>query len=573
MSSSFQPRLRVEVEPHEDELPLSFFSRLARANGFESLGEFTRFTEVSIVELLTIKGDFLWSPVSLNPLRKFALTKGLVIPFGSTTVKRSQLQRIGVRYCPHCLRDDLENYGGNPTARSYLRASWSWRMVATCPVHRRLLWVCNIECAALEDFAGLPEGTWDFTPSQGLSRADEYFTGRLMNSVTSGFLDSFPGYVAAEICTLIGLFKKRLDGGNLSGEITDDFMNYECRALGFEIAECGRQALWDFLTDYAFRTRELVRHPQQVYAPVLRWRYNNRKNPDYAEVSAFFQAHARAHMHLKGHEVLTQPPENSGPRRIFSWREVHRSRGENQGLLTTLEAARLLGCSRWHVDQLVFVRLISAVLSDSPADRSYLITKEDVETLHQRLLAAVPLDTPLDKLEPIGRVSKLLNRSFGEIMLLILDGKVTRLACMSPALRVDEIMLDADEVRSLLAPRKSSYQKVRSTAERRPRESSLTFRQAARLLCINQVTMTEILKRRYLPCFTTPRGKHWIERSDLEAFASSHVSLLQVAKKHGWSCGALRKELEGRGARPLFPAGRSTDFIFTRSAVDAAGFP
>lgn len=287
------------VSPLPDEYPASYVARLAWANGFENFAEFASILglEKDLRHNLSKEANDLLTEKTnccLEPLKRFSITSGVIIPFGDGLVRRAQVKGVGLRYCSQCLEED------NPSGR-YIRGQWQWRVITHCPRHGCRLDLDLRDPRRLTTFNGLAcslSGQLDAG-----HECDRYFYGRLSQPADASFLDSLPAYVAAEFCVLLGKCLQMQEKRLLTA---CDEEETELRR-GFRIASGGRNAIWSFLSQHVEKVSRRIPHPSLIYSPFLRWWAANKHNPDAIPVMQLIQSHAVDHVAVGPGENIAWP--------------------------------------------------------------------------------------------------------------------------------------------------------------------------------------------------------------------------------------------------------------------------
>lgn len=252
-------KLEITVEQGFDETILSFVSRLAAANGAFDVHDFCWHAEIShqaladgnldeiarVLEMAgAMPGDSQWRNIKRD---------GLFFEVNKERIARSNLVRHRLRYCPHCLEEDLASGKGPRAARPYGRASWWVSFLRICRKHEVILVTARpFEQGSSLDFAHMvaAESETDDREKEPepcrVTSYETYVDGRLWGRISSdGWIDSLPLYVAGRICEYVGatmLFGKRYE----NAQITDaDWIR--AADAGYQVVSGGQAAFADFV--------------------------------------------------------------------------------------------------------------------------------------------------------------------------------------------------------------------------------------------------------------------------------------------------------------------------------------
>lgn len=564
-----------------------YLPRLAWQNGFENALEFGSVTGLkpdTLIKMTDGSAAWLWDLTGLPraAFQRYAIPGEPIIPFGKASVKRTQLQRTGVRYCPMCIRDDIAN--GTP----YIRGPWKWRMIGRCPDHGCLLEFDRVGVTHLRSFEPLAHDTCEELPVASLA-SDRYFMNRLTSDAGGGFLDSLPAYVAAELCTVVGHLASSLQGRTLKERIPEGFENSELRQLGFEIAEKGRDELRRFIESFVEISSRRVKYPLDMFGSVLYWASINKHNQDYGDILRFFQEIAEDNLPLAPGDAFIWPIKK---RKVFTFAtasaeyqisekrierilaskysddnmprflkrtDVHSLLLEGASYVTTSEAALTLGCSIPLCDALIKMGHLTAISNNEDSNRVYrLIHRNEIAVFSRRLEAFVSPTLALDGLLSFSEILHMRSYRAIELVTLLLDGAITRIGSSEKAVRLDSLYFDLEEVRSVFHARNDTGA-VQSEL--------LDARAAGRHLGVKKSTVDQLVAEKIVPSKIVKSGARQVEKvstADLDAFASSHITVSEVARQSGADVADIIQRISSLRLSPVVEARYSADLFYRK---------
>lgn len=291
--------LPVPLWPHRHETPMSFFSRVAAVNGADSLNELCRHVGVPYEFLARGESTAVATMAALSRVPALDLQRRCVIASGGRqTVNGQRVTAVSdglrryLRVCPKCICNDLATEGCRPRAKAWIRLPWLVDCVRTCHVHRVPLVpigrrheagdIALIVRRSSSEIAALASASQEQPPSN----FDAYLYNRLCGDDSDGsFLADLPFYVAVELTKMIGATQIH---GDLF--IPDYLTNSEwsaAGAAGFEITRHGAQAVTDFLSAMAKRSRRRGTSrngPDALFGTLYEWLYNDPENLDYEPI-------------------------------------------------------------------------------------------------------------------------------------------------------------------------------------------------------------------------------------------------------------------------------------------------
>ncbi len=598
MDESLHQKLPVSVVFHDDETPFSYVSRLAYVNGFQSGAELFQFSGLNSTRMLNLS-DYeaaaleMLSGVPKSRFLKFSISPDNVVRFGNAVIKSTYIQKTGVRYCACCIASDLEKETGRVSNRPYIRVEWMWKMISHCTIH-------NVPLRFKDCGLDILTSSADWVPQE--ARQDLHFEGSgfdsehyLASRITGegglAFLDSLPAFVAGELCTVLGRMVAGLKNGNLGDRLASPFLHPEFREKGFEIARQGYDAIWLFLSSYVEASLNTVLQYSRAYAPAHTWLLKNLNNSSYSSLIRLFQAHAEEHIPLQEDEIFLIPAKNpivhtvataareyglpeervrkvleqyvgscfnncrkKTGSKVFRRDDVHEALEREKSLMTTPEVAARLGLNLKHLDALFASGILNFEVGDTDSSRVFRrVEADEVETIKAKLTAKVSASNHPFATASLKEAVAKCHRTIAELVELILNGELTRLAACNAEVNFATVLIDLNEI-----PKKTET------------SDWLSFRGAADYIRASTDAVRYLANGghlRFIEILDAHRGimTQKIDPKELERFLSRYISLHHLATAVKWNVPKLRKHLENNDLTPLGnPESRSNTFYRKR---------
>lgn len=577
---------------------VSFLPRLAWSNGFETASQLCSILGIARTSSNHFSPSMIdriarLSGVAAEDLQRFSIPAGSVIKFGSSVVKRSQLQTTGLRYCPVCLADDGQR------SEMYTRGIWQWRMIAHCPTHGCRLHIDKRGPFDLTSFK--PFAKADVAKADTTIDSDTYFANRLVDPSDSGYLDQFPAYVAAEFCTLVGHFKNSLDTSSSKSRIPDGYENADLREKGFQIARNGESAVADLLSAYVSENGKRVKVPLDLYSPALGWAAVNKYEDAYTPLLRVFQKHAEDSIPLEPGSTFIWPITT---RKVFTLASASREYGlsearikrslensfatgqvprfikredchavllEAASYVTTSEAAIAMGCTMAVCDDFIKAGVISVKANRDYNGRVFrLVHKKEIENLLSRFRNLVS-SSELQGLAPINSVRRATRVSFVQIIMLALAGKLIRISATGKTANIETLRFDAAEVAS--AQQAERERGGSAVGDFDP--EIIDIDAARRRLGVKKSTIEQMIEDEVIAKFSLagPAGKRvGVKKEEIDAFGTDHVSARYLADQHGVTVQEVVRDLTKLAVMPRLKSRFSAFHFYQKSDVKAVGF-
>ncbi len=589
-------KLPVNVTFHPDsETPLSLASRLARAMGCSSVAGLIGHSTVQAVA----RGDedaiamlSSWSGVAVDQLRRFAVPTSEEAGewrLGDAVFRKEMRVAGRFRFCPRCLPEDMDKGSGRPQSRPFERAYWMTRAITACTHHRELLVEAG-DNAPANDVALFAAEGWHLECQPG-GPADEtelevdaYIEGRIAGNRTQSFIDRQEVHVLLMLFQFLGwLLHNRLPSFIVGGKAASTIGG---RAAGFLVAREGREMVERVVTEAIDLHRPAANTITEFFGSMVRHLRRNAAVPAYAEIVGLFQdlveRHVpvgpgdrfilpvqRRHLHsvrsaavdyaldrkrvrkLLEEQGLIAHSKLSDRRVYFSVADADEILGDTADNLTTVEVSALLGTHENRVRDFIERGLLVPSERGAKGERPfYRVSKAALDGFRRRLFERTSLAGEGHGLVSLTTACQRKSLTQADLLEMILDGKLTRVA------RADDSMT----VRSLLV----DLQELPVSADGNHGEDDygnggvyLNMTDVRNALATTDVTVAALVKHRVLSveARTNPRTRRlqsFVHRDTVKAFLDSHRSLHMIAR--GWrrNIAWMKDELDQNGMKPIF---------------------
>lgn len=607
--------LPLRVEIFDDEPAWSLAFRLARRQGIDNIKGFCSENGLSWDDVLMGRATASVAQMAGADVSRVERATPVRAPKGEAVLNGERIAdwdfgTASVGVCPGCLREDLINLPGPTDFRTHWRAWWKLRFARACPFHRVRLVCERSDGGALDALALDPRRAAgpmvDLAEAVSESvedvRGEAYLLGRLGYGCRTSMpiLDRMPFKAAMRTLDRFGAVAT---GGlqaytSFDGEVDP----HDALAAGATIFAGGREGVDRFL-DRLVASHEPLRGqwgPRQAYGQIYAWLERERYagNDDLKPIRDIVAAHALATIPVNPNEELFG--EKIGERRLFAlhhvWKEtgIHtlRLRAVLQGLGLIDEAQAALPDWRIILDrtQVDLVRSLAdeEVTQDgafamlgigrgprvslldgafpTPAARSgsegrFIYRRSDLEGWIARLQGEAPIvDAAPPDAADIVEVGKRTQRSAGDVVKALLDGRLRAAARVTGAAPFMSILVDVPTARSVF------HAEIR-------RDAMMTTAEAVKALSSTHYVLVALIEGGHLPATRAPavggrRLRVDIARADVSAFAEQFISAKQAAAHVGLHSRTVREKLAGEGIvpaikLPAFPA----SFFYLREQV------
>ncbi len=597
--------LPVSVTPKRDVNPLGFTQQLAIANGFRDVSHFARVTGIRPSLLLNGDRDEMavlagWSGQDLTPLLRYIVPTGSKrVKLGDAAVTRSYTQSKTTRLCPHCLADDLAEPSAKPHD-AYVRGSWSWRQIFACPTHGTPF----IEGPRAEELGDLSKWAVPMTAERMPDPSDAYFHQRVLGDTTGvAFLDALDADVATEVCSILGHLANTLDAQRVLERIPDGFENSVCRRKGFEIAALGHDAVLEFLGSLpSVIDRRTIGTHKSLYTPIIRWLDWNINDPNYQTIIDFFQEFAEQNVPMSPGERFIRPVnerivhstksaaaeygiseariervvrDNKGfirSSKNFNRASMHEHISKEQTMVTTSEAAKLLGCTIAVVDNLLKAGLLGYAANEGLGERIYrFVDRAEIDALIIQLKAKVQVTSRINDAEM--RYIAASNYKVTVAVPHILSGNIRVYVLPGHPVRLDTIYLNIEDTQREKRADTSRFHGIRKRGPgRKCKPETLSVDEIRIQLDVTGSTVEELFRVGLLTG-EPPRenAKHHARRAskaEIDVFKNTYISAEEVAPRLGTVTTKLVKKLDRLGVEPVLRGFKHMAKIYRRDDLE-----
>lgn len=588
-------RLSVAVDFHADETVPSFCSRLAAANGVTSMREFCSHLGLDMKAI--VAGDAyeverLMSFAGLSPrdasrgsVRRVdnpSAVNGEVIMARSYSTSR-------LRYCPRCLREDVENGSGLEITRPYGRALWCFSFIRTCKRHEVGLQTINardIDPSGYHDVARMVEKVFrrkDFDrdiPRQASHPFERYAENRLTKENSNPlWIDEFPFYMVVRLCEMTGAMEKF--GKMFRSDRMSEADWADAAQIGFQILSKGRAAFEDHLRtwhDPFWKTKGHV-GGGLLYGRLYEHLAHESEDPAYDPIRKIMcdvtlndlpfgpgdylfgpVAKRRVHsVHSAALEYGIHPrtmhklAENAGiiihgsghtPERKLMNAKAVRQMMKTVGVAMDWEDAMArLGVTRtmWSA---LSKGYIAALPETSQQGMQALYDPGVVDTFIEKATskATMSMETT-DGFLPIEKIVKKTNCKFVEVIDLLLEGRLMRVAVDNLGVGLGRLRFDLEEIADLM---------------RLPDHGGLSLREVSKRLTANDRVVRRLVDLGHLASEIAINPvkrceQQIVQEEALADFVREFISLYVLAKERRENIGAVKRLLAYLGIDPAFP--------------------
>lgn len=600
--------LKYIVPLHPGESFRSFASRLGAANGSPAMLDFCRDMAVDLVAMDRGDTSAFARLASLGGVDHETLQESAILHdypnfvLAGQKVSRGFVARSRLRFCPHCIREDMENGEGPRQSRPWHRSAWSISLVRTCPKHQVLLVTPDIDVPAFfkQDVAVIFQNRKvldamvadnEPVPTSLL----EEWTDKLLHGRDGGssFLASLPFHVAVRFTEIVGA--SVLHGRLFKIAKFTEREWVEAGRAGFEITVAGEDAIREFLGTFErhFRSSRRQFGGKIVFGSLYSWLQLTR-DPGVEPLRQLARDYVIDHFPVgPGDEFL-------GPVQRRRWHSLHSAHKEyglhpkrvrslllDAGMIDPLEArlsdhrAKVDAASgdvllRQVRDGLLVHQAISYagmtnsqwnILTEagyipSPTERAGTTrrgaySQADIDAL----LASVRYSTGRGDPAVMTSISiavKMAQCSILEIVRMLVNRTVDRVAVSPSRKGFAGVLVDPEEIIALLPPKE---------------KKGLTTAEACKRLGLNEDVVRALMAAGHIPAIPTGRFAHGrevghIPEKDVESFVARYASLWEVAQSMGsrsrWKTNA---RLAAAGIRPAFDRATYGSDVYERSKV------
>lgn len=517
------------------------------------------------------------------------------------------------RFCPHCIHEDLVAAPKDVplAARPWLRFEWLIAQVRSCRVHSVLLAETHPVTGTVPDFAQAMDA--EVLPQLDALRAaavpaepnafEDWLLGRLEEKRDqTNWLDAMPLHAAMATCEAIGV-EGLGDGRAHMSELGNAAMS-EASLAGYRVASGGRGDIDGFLDNLVARSHATgFVGIKTTYGYILEVLERTLDDPAFDPFRDVVRRHAMDNVPLPaGSQVLGQvleerrlhtiqsAAEASGTSRptllaIFARSGISPARsGPDQKRLTVradVFEARLreyavalrvddvvteFAVRKKHLLELIARRHIPTLFNSREVLKArHRMARADVDAFMDRLFqGAVPVEKPTRRQVSLGRACLVASTNVGDLVGLILDGRIAWKGSLHGGRLYDDLLVDADEVTRVLqgdTPARVNLTKL-EIAKEWP---------GLRRAVVEALIKAGELKAEMEFCPSTRRRLLLVTRESYDAFTGRYQTLTDICHSRNIDPRVMRRHLADAGCKPSFDADMVGNFIYERTpALDAA---
>lgn len=535
---------------------------------------------------------------------------------GTEVLHTRSLRRRSFFFCPHCVREDLSNFGGPEDARPWLRLEWIITHFRSCERHGVYLstipmtyWDDRCFDFAREMRQIIPRLN-DFcseSPSAAPSAFQSWLNGRIEGNLGSNsWLDDLELYVAIDFCEALGLsiFMQDLPPhtkgkgfrSTATLALTEERLA-EAAEQGFRVAKQGQQAITDTLASFAAKRLNGKNKWGlfEAFGPVYRLLDRTKEDPKYAKPRDLVRSFVIEVTPLPaGSSVLGQPlkhrinhttwslasesglsepavrrmlmrqsilrpsasasDENSD---IIKVADVEKLLSDLQGSLDTMGVSKATGIPRLLVRFMIGRGILPAIAGVGAINDKLLISSADLQqTLDSVFLGAVDVAALEGDLV---HVAKLAGTDAQFIIAAIHSNSIWK-----------GLLHGQRDFRNLLI-RKRDIHSARGHARRR---IGLTAKEICDFLKVTTKALPPLKKQGHLLtareyCHDTGRMRAFYTRDSAVEFRNRYVTSLEIAvDSNGYLATTVSATLTRAGIQPVFGAASHGSSIYLRAQIN-----
>ncbi|WP_199084552.1 TniQ family protein [Bosea sp. ASV33] len=535
---------------------------------------------------------------------------------GSTRVTtehldRGTVSRAFIRYCPHCIREDIETFKGPEAARPWQRTEWLIENIRSCRTHNVWLvraaasrgrsaapdFAATISLAALPNLDTLLRDAVASPPSA----FEDWIVARLDGTrEPSNGLDDMPLRVGIDFCEALGvssLHPPRAGVGKLS---VIEWARAAEEGFGFASGgENGIEKLLSRLVEQQNMTRGQM-GLFDTYGYVVRRLQRTKGDPDYQKPRSVLRRHALEAIPLApGTDVLGEILDR---RRLHTIHTASLEAGVNvrairtllvrKGLYTADEAAdltnhriklsveefereirrlgdavnaetvmQITGIPRKHLTSLVSLEFLPSLTDSNNIERAkHRFARDDVDALMERLFnGAEPVTSPTSRQMTIQRARLSALATLDDLLRWVHDGTLRWKGRLGNELRYENLLVNADEITSLVRSNREitgiHYDSVDQFIPGLRRTSAISL---ARQGAFETVEEFGSRSRRAVSALTP---------ESVQAFQERYITLVELCRVGGFAPKRGVNRMRAAGVDPAFSYETTLVMIYPRAAA------
>ncbi|TXH35600.1 MAG: hypothetical protein E6Q98_15000 [Rhodospirillaceae bacterium] len=591
----------------------SYTSRLAAFNGAEDMAQFLAHMGISESWIKNGRSNGIALVAELARLasedieRHSIVRNGQEFRLNGQMLSRSSLRRTHLRVCLECLKEDMATNPGPPEARVCCRSTWLVASVYCCPEHSRRLYELP-ECPkdlSIYDFSRRLEPLLSqldelVASQEHLSPTDyEQYAIRRVCGLKQAptWLDAFPFYAFERMALNVGMVA--VHGSGVEYELLSEDEIRSAMDRGFLALQKGQDGVEKVLMELReqFLQAKFDWGPRDVYGRLYEWLAHDNVDAVYDPLRKIMFDFTQANFPVgPSHEMFSKPfpirilhsirsasvETGLHPKRLRKlllnaglYPEKDRHLSDERVLFSANAAKHLLvGLT----DSLKFNQIgpylnipRAQMLALQNADifepdvsfeatsgrvRAYSRQKLDafMEALHA---GAASIPEVSDGLMPIPAAAKRACCSAGEIVRLILGGRLMRRSILAGERGYMALLVDPEEVKPLI---------------RGEDHGGVSLQKAEKQLGVSPPVLAALIDHGYLPSreAINPVNRcpqRVVDQMDIDAFRLRYVGLTELGAKLGEYLGDLKERLDEAGIKPKIPADLVNATFYLRSDV------
>lgn len=588
--------LNLRVPYISGESATSFCSRLALRNRCSSMLEFSQDVGLPFKDIQVGRPETITRLAELGGVEPSLLLTSALRADGTRFICGSNQIDLAARRhmhqlfaCPACLSEDRASAPEAGDAAPAGRTAWMLKAIMTCQKHGLVLAPLPLPASSKSsqqyDFArqvqSLALKPGDHTPRPA-SSLERYLYARLDGkpSPLHPQIDSMPFYAVAHASYVIGAFC--LHGPKVRLRKLSEQQCWECSAIGFDLLAAGPKALQATLLENMTRWPKAKNAGSAVayFGSLHSWLDYHQSDPAYEFLRKMVRelvvsnrplrantliygvgpgANRLSSVHTASEEIKMHPKRLK--RLLIAAgildQEAARHSAHQAAFPADAKAAEVLQrvkrcIPKWaaatyinapplQFDLLHKAGLIEAFINSGDEIKDYGFDTRDLDAFLERLMAGIQDDIPKGlQLLQIQPAAKRARCSALTIVQLILEHKLTRLYRQPDTEGFMSILVDLEEVRSVLDW---------------PTRPGLSIAEVEKRMLWSRPVITALIEHGLLPARTinnplTNMLQTIIELADLQAFDNEFVALSALARKQRQLGATINAKLLKLGAKP-----------------------
>lgn len=598
------------VPPLNDETTVSWCSRMASVQTGLALAEWLRLLQISQASVIGLTDECVTRLADLTGLSHADVSRTGLSNVGMRTFEwRGQsfgaqfAVRNNTTYCPACLLADADN---GPRIG---RVSWMLSPVRTCPEHD-----ISLTRRRNEHYSNRFQDMHVVAPENAVLGAEVAASAkRQITGLQSYVMKRFDGFAqspwldgqgidqAARACEILGACAVFGSHCNLDKLTHDDWD--DAAAAGYEIAALGEAAIVGSLqriTEASMKERRVV-GGQAALGKLFQWLQFGRGDRDPGPILQLTREFVLDNFAIEqGADLFGTTVE---ARRRHTLISLSRQTGlhaktirkilEDAGQISSdnnadvslsfpaVEAEALaakvvssiavkhlpdyLNCNRTQAQMLVSAGLIKSNGDGLSVQATSMkqVARSDVDAFLDRFLGAATLTTDAAGLLNVIDASEVVRQPVVDIVKVVLSGALRRVHYQDQALRFRAVLVNPTELIALF--------------ESQARQVGMSTHEAGAILGVLPSGVTWLRKntdetgRPFLKAVEVRNSNSTIRYcfpdAEVERFASSHITLTELARRRGVSSKEMAVRVRAAGIKTIVPRGKVGAFVYREQDV------